>query len=252
MVEPPARTLSVLVPAYNERDNLEAAVRDVLTVLAGFADGEVLIVDDGSTDGTAEVADRLALQHPRVRAFHHPRNLGFAAAYTTALAEARMGYFTFVPGDHEVTLDSLERIFGAVGSRDLVIPYHGTPWKRTRFRRALTWICTTQFNVLFGWRLRYYQGPTVYPTLLARALPRRARSFFFAAEMQVHALAAGCSYVEVGLTHQERAYGRSKAVALSNIVEAQKTILRLWWLIRVRKQGIVPEIRERIVGGVAS
>src|SRR6185503_5684129 len=102
-------------------------------------------------------------------------------------------------------------IFEAVGKADLVVPYHATPWKRTLLRRTLTWTCTTELNILFGWHLPYYQGPVVYPTELARRLPRKTRGFFFATEMLVNAMATGGSWIPVGLVHQERAYGRSKA-----------------------------------------
>ena len=229
-----ARTLSVVVPAYNEKGNLEAAVRDVVQALRTFDDYEIIIVNDGSTDGTREVADHLAATIDRVRAIHHEPNRGFSASYQTGLAHARMAYFTFVPGDREVAAESVEGIFAAVGKADLVIPYHGTPWNRTWFRRALTWICTTQLNVLFGRRLHYFQGPAVYPTALARVLPIETSGFFFATEMLVNALLMGYSYVEVPLTHHERTYGQSKAVKWSNIVNAQLTILRLWWKLRVR------------------
>lgn len=247
------RTLSVVVPAYNEARNLEGAVRDVVSAAAGFEDFELLIVDDGSTDGTGEVAERLAREIPQVTAIHHPRNLGFAAAYRTALARARTSYFTFVPGDHEVATESVRDIFAAVGSADLVIPYHATPWKRAWHRRLLTWICSTQLNWLFGWRLHYYQGPTVYPTALARTLPATVSGFFFVTEMLVAAVHAGYSWVEVGLRHQERAYGSSKAVALSNMVNAQRTILRLWWDIRVRSRRGIPragrDTAREVLGG---
>ena len=244
------RSLSVLVPAYNEAQNLGPAVQDVLAAGAGLDGLEVLIVDDGSTDGTGEVAEQLAHAHEQVIALHHERNRGFVAAYDTAVAQARMSYFTFVPGDHEVAPESVRSIFAAIGSADLVVPYHATPWRRPWLRRLLTWVCTTEVNLLFGWRLRYYQGPVVYPTALARALPRQARGFFFATEMLVNALDAGYSFKEVGLAHQERAYGRSKAVAISNIVDAEKTILRLWWTIRVRGRRVAPRAADNVLEGL--
>jgi dolichol-phosphate mannosyltransferase len=230
------RTLSVVVPAYNERDNLEAAVRDTLHALRTFDDYEVIIVDDGSRDGTAEVADRLAATLDKVSVVHHSPNQGFSASYQTGLKHARMAYFTFVPGDHEVALESVEGIFNAVGQADIVVPYHGTPWNRTWHRRVLTWICTTQVNLLFGHHLKYFQGPAVYPTALARALPITTGGFFFATEMLINALGMGYSWIEVPLTHHERTYGQSKAVKPSNIVNAQLTIVRLWWNVRVRGQ----------------
>jgi hypothetical protein len=65
-------------------------------------------------------------------------------------------------------------------------------------------------------------------------LPINTSGFFFATEMLVNALLMGYSWIEVPLTHHERTYGKSKAVALSNIVNAQLTILRLWWNLRIR------------------
>jgi glycosyltransferase involved in cell wall biosynthesis len=234
------RTISVLVPAYNEANNLEGAVRDVARAARDFDDFEILIVNDGSIDDTGQVAQQLAAEIPHVRVIHHSRNLGFRAAYNSALAQARMDYFTFVPGDHEVTLDSVETILAAVGSADLVVPFHATPWKRAWHRRALTWIAVTQLNWLFGWRVQYYQGPTVYPTALARLLPRTVNGFFYITEMLVHALDAGYSWVEVGLTHQERVFGRSKAVGWSTILDAQRAVLMLWWNVRVRGKRVTP------------
>ena len=230
------RAVSVFLPAYNEAGNLEGAVRDIVAAGAAELDGyEVLIVNDGSTDGTAELADALARELPRVRALHQPRNLGLPAGYRRALGEATLAYFGFLPGDNEVSAESVARIFRAVGSADIVVPYHGDRGARAWHRRLLTWGSTTLINAGFGLRLRYYQGPCIYPTALARTLPSRSRGFYFVTEMLVHAIRAGHTYVEVPLTHQERAHGRSTAVSLTNIARAVGTIAALWWSIHVKK-----------------
>jgi glycosyltransferase involved in cell wall biosynthesis len=233
------RSISVVIPAYNEAGNLEGAVRDTLAAAEAFEDHEVIVVNDGSKDATGAVADRLAAELEHVRVIHHPVNRGFAESYQTGLTHAQMAYFTFLPGDHEVTRDSIDNIFAAVGTAELVVPYHGTPWNRAWHRRLLTFICTTEINVLFGRRLNYYQGPTVYPTALARALPITTHGFFFCTEMLLNALAMGYSFVQVPLTHRERTYGQSKAVKLGNIVNAELTILKLWWHLRIRN-GVAP------------
>jgi glycosyltransferase involved in cell wall biosynthesis len=242
-----SRTLSIVVPAYNESANVQATVATIMQAAATLEDVEILLVDDGSVDDTGRIADELANRVGPVTVIHHGVNRGFAAAYKTGLEHARMDYVTFLPGDNEVALESVANIFAAVGKADLVIPYHATPWKRAWYRRILTWVCVTEINLLFGWRQHYYQGPTVYPTRLARAIPTSTPKFFFITEMLVHALIGGYSWVEVGLTHQERSYGRSKAVAWSNIVDAERTILRLWWNVRIRGQRLAPtRYRDRI------
>jgi glycosyltransferase involved in cell wall biosynthesis len=229
------KTLSIFVPAHNEVRNLDGAVRDIVAAARATCDDyEILVVDDGSTDGTAEVADRLARNNPRIKVIRHATKRGIAAGYGAALARATQRYFAFLPGDREVGAASIRAIFEAVGSADLVLPYHQNRGARPWHRRVMTWFCTTLLNVLFGRHLRYYQGPAVYPTQLARDLPVTARGFFFLTERLVQALTRGCNYVEVGHIHQERAHGKSKAVTLSNILMALQTILRLWWQLRVR------------------
>jgi glycosyltransferase involved in cell wall biosynthesis len=227
------RSVSVMVAAFNEVKTLEGAVTDVLAALHDFAEYEVIIVDDGSTDGTAELADRLSAEHAAVRVVHHPVNRGIAAVYRTGLEAATKQYFTWVGGDREIAAESVYNILHAIGRADLVIPYHATPEARAWHRRLVTWLCTQQVNVLFGWRLHYYQGPTVYPRELALRIPVENQGFFFASEMLIRALATGLTWVEVGLRHHERQHGASSAVKPIHLLTAQLSVVGLWWSLRL-------------------
>ena len=248
--------VSIIVPGMNEEGNIEGAIRSVMTAASGLEQYEIIVVDDGSTDDMKRVVEETIASidkrqtdgSPLVRLICHPKNRGLRAAYETGLAEARMAYTTWVPGDNEMALESVTRILNTIGQADLVIPYHGTPWLRPWFRRLLTWGSTTQMNVLFLHRLHYYQGPVVYPTALARSLPRTIPGFFCMAEMLLHALEAGYSYVQVPLTHQERAYGNSKAVGVDKIWDAQIAIIHFWWRIKICRniQALRPEKRESV------
>jgi len=235
----PVRRVSVFLPAFNEVKNLEGAVLDIVWAAEGvLAEYEILVVNDGSTDGTRELAERLAHENPRVRALHQPRNMGIAAAYERALDEAKLDHFSFLAGDGEIARESVRNILAAVGRADIVAPYHQNPRARQLHRRLLTWGSTNLVNVLFGLRMRYYQGPCIYPVALARALPKTEGGFYFLTQMLIHALHAGYSCVEVGLTHVERTAGRSKAVSLTNILKALRAIARVWWAIYVRRDTV--------------
>lgn len=235
----PLRRVSVFLPAFNEVKNLEGAVLDIVWAAEGvLAEYEILVVNDGSTDGTRELAERLAHENPRVRALHQPRNMGIAAAYERALDEAKLDHFSFLAGDGEIARESVRNILAAVGRADIVAPYHQNPRARQLHRRLLTWGSTSLVNVLFGLRMRYYQGPCIYPVALARALPKTEGGFYFLTQMLIHALHAGYSCVEVGLTHVERTAGRSKAVSLTNILKALRAIARVWWAIYVRRDTV--------------
>ena len=132
----------------------------------------------------------------------------------------------------------MRSILAAVGRADIVAPYHQNPRARQLHRRFLTWASTTLVNVLFGLRMHYYQGPCIYPVALARALPKTEGGFYFLTQMLIHALHAGYSCVEVGLTHVERTSGRSKAVSFKNILKALRAIARVWWAIYVKRDTV--------------
>jgi dolichol-phosphate mannosyltransferase len=232
-----ARRVSVFLPAFNEVDNLEGAVEDVVWAASQVLDEyEMLIIDDGSTDGTGDLADRLASANPRIRVIHQPRNMGIATAYERALAEAKLDHFSFLASDGEIARESVRDILGSVGRADIVAPYHQNPLAREVHRRFLTWASTALVNVLFGQCMHYYQGPCIYPVALARSLPKSAGGFYFLSQMLIHALHAGYSYVEVGLTHVDRTHGRSKAVSIKNILKALRAIGQTWWAIHVRHE----------------
>ncbi|MGH7402570.1 MAG: glycosyltransferase family 2 protein [Candidatus Rokuibacteriota bacterium] len=229
-----ARRVSVFLPAYNEEANLERSVADIVWAAGQvLSEYEILIINDGSTDGTGALADRLARENPRVRAIQQPRNMGIAAAYERALDEAKLDHFSFLAADGEIARESVRDILGAVGRADIVAPYHQNPRARQLHRRVLTWVSTALVNLLFAQRMHYYQGPCIYPVGLARALPKAAGGFYFLTEMLIHALQAGYTYVEVGLTHVDRTHGRSKAVSVKNILKALRAIAQTWWAIHV-------------------
>jgi dolichol-phosphate mannosyltransferase len=169
------RRVSVFLPAFNEVDNLGRSVADIVwgaeQVLTEY---EVLIIDDGSTDGTSDLADRLVWENSRIRAIHQPRNRGIAAAYERALNEARLD--CFLAADGEIARESVRDILGSVGRAYIVAPYHQNPAARQPHRRFLTWASTALVNVLFGQRMHYYQGPGIYPVARARCLRARAAS----------------------------------------------------------------------------
>jgi dolichol-phosphate mannosyltransferase len=220
--------ISIVIPALNEAPNLAAAVERCRAVARErFPGYEIIIVDDGSTDATGRIADDLARADSRIRVVHHdrPRNLGYA--YKAGVALARFEYVLMFPGDNEGSDEQLRAVMGRAGTADLVINYISNPEVRGWSRRLVSQAFVTLMNVLFGLRLRYYNGTVLHRTELVRGITIRTDSFAYQAEALVKLLKAGHSYVEVGTPITRRAGGRTKAFRLRNFVDVGRAVVRL-------------------------
>lgn len=235
--------VSVVIPARNEEGNLSQCVETVLPLLRKeFPDFEIIIVNDGSTDGTATVADELASRYPEAQVRHLWPSRGFAGAYREGLSCARREYVALVPGDNEHPAVSWQRIFDAIGKADIVVPYQANQEDRPWLRRLLSRTFTLSINLCFGLRLRYSQGPCVYRTALARKVMPRTAGYSFLSEMVVRAIKANYRTVEVPMLSKRRAYGKSRAISAANIVRSVWMLGRTAWDVHVRR---IPFCSER-------
>lgn len=212
-------SLSVIVPALNEEAHLSAAVACVLDAAKRhFDDYEVIIVDDGSSDRTGEIADRLRDGNERIQVLHHerPRNLG--GAYRSGLALARMQYVTIVNGKNDTTPEELGKVWRLKGSADLIVPYSADHAYRHSFRRVVSNSFTALMNALFGLKLRYYNHAVLHKRELVRSVSIRSDSYAFQAELLIKLLRRGHSHVEVEHCDKSDNEGGTRSYKLKNIV----------------------------------
>src|SRR4051812_14524640 len=105
---PGAQRLSLVIPAWNEQETIRQAIREAASALAAIAaEYEILVVDDGSTDGTAEAVAAAAAADPRVRLLRHPRNRGYGAALRTGFQAASLDLVVFTDADCQFDLTQL-------------------------------------------------------------------------------------------------------------------------------------------------
>jgi dolichol-phosphate mannosyltransferase len=221
-------TITVIVPALNEERGLEVTARTLSTLLPRyFSDWEIFIWNDGSDDATYQIAKALAEKDPHVRDYHHlrPRNLG--ACYKGGLQVATKEYVILVPGDSECGSAVLESIFAHVGAADIIIPYPVNAGTRSRFRRSLSATFTWLLNRISRCHVRYYNGPVLHRTTLARSCVIHTDGFGYQAELLVKLLRRGHGCREVPIELSPRRGGRSKAFRPRNILAIAVFLLRL-------------------------
>jgi dolichol-phosphate mannosyltransferase len=228
-----AKSVSIVIPALNEETVLEGVVRDISKqVAASFTDYEILLIDDGSTDKTGDIMDRLATELPDVRAIHNPGNIGLGSSYQRGLAEARGTYLMMLCGDGGMPASSLPPIFAAVGSADIVLPFI-TNLKQikspVRYFTSRTY--TNLLNILFGQKIKYYNGLPVHRVDLLRQLRINSSGFGFQGEILTKLLRSGCSMTEVGVPGAEMTKN-SSAVSLKGLINIAKVLALLVWEVR--------------------
>jgi glycosyltransferase involved in cell wall biosynthesis len=167
-----SKQLTIVVPAYNEQVKLETTVREILCAAARALDAfEVIVVNDGSTDATGAVANRLAREHPQVAVVHQPTNRGVGAAYYVGLTRARYPALTVIPGDNAFHSSGVETLFRSVGSAELIVSYRENMQARTPLRRVLSVCCTATMRWLTSRPIRDAHSMFVFPVEQARQIP---------------------------------------------------------------------------------
>jgi dolichol-phosphate mannosyltransferase len=198
LTEPKRIRITFLVTALNEEEEIEDTVRTIIQAAGERIEQyEILLVDDGSTDSTASIMDRLAGTNATIRVIHNEKNLGLGGAYKRGLQDARMEYVMWVSGDNAETVENLANIASHAGEADIVIPVLLDHPNRPAIRRITSRVFTMLVNLLFGLRVRYYNGAVLHRASLIRSVDIVTDSFAYQAEALIKLLRRGHSYVEI-------------------------------------------------------
>lgn len=235
MSESMNRSMTFLVTALNEEPHIVPTVETIVAAAEQLGcDYEILLVNDGSSDGTPRIIDELAAADSRVRAVHNSHNLGLGGAYKRAIQFATKEHVMWVCGDNSETIDHIVNIASHVGKADIVLPVLKAGRRRPLLRRVPSRIFTTLVNLLFGLRVGYYNGTVIHRTALITKVPIRTNSFAYQAEALVKMLRAGCTYVEV--PYSSRTYDGvfSNAMKPKNLMAVLNAVWNLFVDIHIR------------------
>jgi dolichol-phosphate mannosyltransferase len=230
-------SVSILVTAFNEDEVVDRVVRETWAIAEQLLDPyEIILIDDGSTDDTGAIVERLARELTHTRAVHHRRNLGFGASYMRGVAEARYDYLMLVCGDDGLPTPNLPRIIEKIGSADIVIPYmRNLKEIKTPFRYFISRVYTNFLNLAFGYRLQYYNGLAVHRRDLVTQVAPKSSGFGFQAELLLKLLKSGCSHVEIGVDGASKAQQSSVLLRPRNILNVLGTCVMLLRELRAFK-----------------
>src|SRR5579871_2316425 len=147
-------SLSLIIPAYNEAGNIARAIAEADEALPGMVGAyEILVVDDGSRDDTAQVVAQAAATRPAVRLLRHPTNRGYGAALRTGFEAARFERVAFTDADCQFHLDDLAALLPLTESHSVAAGYRVGRQDPPR-RRFVSWSYNTTARAILGTRVR--------------------------------------------------------------------------------------------------
>lgn len=147
-------SLSVVIPAYNEKGALRAALAQVVAELDRFCPLlEIIVVDDGSSDGTASLLEQISSAESRIKVLRHSVNLGKGRAIQTGVAAASCDWILFIDADMQIPLSEFAAFDAASIGADVIIGYRRDK-RYSLHRRVLSLVYRGVVRVLFGLRIR--------------------------------------------------------------------------------------------------
>jgi glycosyltransferase involved in cell wall biosynthesis len=228
-------SISLVMPAYNEADNIEPMVTEASPALESVTpDYEIIVVDDGSKDETAAVTRRVMEKYPHVRLIQHPVNQGFGAAVFTGFVNAEKDWIFYTDADRQFVLSELKNFEPLMEHADLIAGYRAPrrdPFMRVFYGKGWSMLCT----LLFGYTVRDVDcGFKLFRREIIEELAPQiqSRGATFSIEWLVRAKRAGYRFVELPVSHRPRVAGSQTGANINVIVRAFRELvqvrLQLW------------------------
>lgn len=244
--------IGVFFPALNDENSIARLVNEALAVLSQFtSDYEVIVVNDGSSDGTAAVLDDLASRTPSLRVIHHPRNRGYGGALRSGFESATKDLVFYTDGDGQYDVREMALLIPLMTEEVDVV--NGYKIRRSDSRRRIVLGAIYKFLArrMFGLPIRDVDCDF---RLMRREAIQRVRltstSGVVCTEMIYKLKMAGCRFAETPVHHYPRSHGQSQFFTLRRVARTGFDFFKLWLRLVVGRRLIlgVEGKRKSVVG----
>lgn len=229
--------ITAVMPSLNEEGNLDYAVSNVLESFEklGIA-GQIIVVNDGSSDRTGEIADEFKARFENVEVIHHPSPRGIGASFWDGVQSARGDVVTMIPGDGENDAAEILRYLPLMEQVDIVVPFVFNREVRSFRRRLLSILYREIIKASFGLSLNYMNGTVMYRRCIFEGIELKCNGFFYQTELLIKTIKRGYLYAEVPYALNLRGGGESKATTFSSLKKVARAYLETFVEIQFGKQ----------------
>jgi dolichol-phosphate mannosyltransferase len=236
MIENCKLTLSIVMPALNEEDNIGEAVKTSFQSLKKWGiDGEVIVIDDGSSDNTHSIVVEMMQNYDNLRMITHQRPMGLGYSFFDGIKNSGKDIVVLLPGDNEVDPDYTLSFFYLLNHVDIIVPFFYNVEVRDRIRRLISSTYRFIINMSFGINLNYTNGTVFYRRCILQDIELKSTGFFYQAELLIKLIRKGYLFAEVPNFLLTRVGGTSKATTLKSLWRVIRDYLNLAYQIHIRR-----------------
>jgi len=227
-------SISVFFPTYNDAATIPKLVEDSIKTLKNITnDYEIIIVNDGSRDNIAAVAEKLSKKYKNVRIINHKTNMGYGAALKTGFKSSAKDFIFYTDGDAQYDVKELKKLVDNLDDADLVNGYkirRSDSLYRIILGRLYHWAAKLLFNIKIrdidcDFRL---MRRTIFDMVSLES-----DSGVICVEMIRKIQKAGFKIVEVPVHHYPRISGQSQFFKVKRLIQVFEGLLRQWWKLMV-------------------
>ncbi len=205
-------SISIILPALNEEGNIEAAVKDIQSYFNSREEKyEIIVINDGSTDSTGEIAERLAGEDGTIRVVHHPTNKGYGSALKRGFDASRYKYVFFTDSDRQFDVKGLDILLPLIKTDavEIIIGYR-LKRKDPFIRRFLSWGYNSLVGYLFDLNVKDIDCAfKIFRKDIFSKIKIESKNFFVNTEILAKARHYGFNVLEVGVPHFPRTAGKT-------------------------------------------
>ncbi len=227
-------SLSIVIPAYNEENNLQWLVKDIVkdAPKLGINDLEIIIIDDGSTDKTSKIADNLAKEHRAVQVIHK-ENGGYCSAILRGIKEAKKNYIAYFPADGQTLIRDIKKCIPLLGKADLILGDRGERLDYSPYRMFISHVYLILLRIFYGNSYRDINWFHIWKREKIQEIKPISGGIFILAEIVIRFKDKKYNIVEASVPYRSRKAGVAKNAKLSIAFQTFMDLVKFWFMLRL-------------------
>ena len=224
--------VTVIIPALNEEFCIAGAIQNVVDAYKKLSvHGEIIVINDGSSDNTLEIAETIAQSFSNILIISHNDPKGIGSSFWEGVRKSHGEMVTIIPGDNEVDSYEILRYLPLMDEVDIIVPFFFNPQVRSLKRRIISKSYKAIINLSFCILLNYMNGTVMYRKSILENITLQNTGFFYQTELLIKCLKNDYLFAEVPCKLDLRENGTSTALSYGNFIKVISGYLSTLWAI---------------------